>query len=83
MDGASVGNIFGHPVIANPYMDLAGTGNYPVYLAAWQRFVTIADAEEMSIQRLEQYAPGFVTLFAEKRTVSTIRDVFAGVRLYA
>jgi HK97 family phage major capsid protein len=80
-DGYSIGNIFGHPVIANPYMQTAASGNYPVYLAAWQRFVTIADNEEMSIQRLDQYAPGFVTLFCEKRTVSTIRDVFAGVRL--
>jgi len=82
-DGAFIGYIFGHPVMPNPYMDLAGTGNFPVYLAAWDQFVTIADHEEMSIQRLEQYAPGFVTLFAEKRTVSTIRNPFAGVRLYA
>jgi len=81
-DGYSVGNIFGHPVIPNPYMDIIGSGFYPVYLAAWQQFVTIADNEEMSIKRLEQYAPGFITLFAEKRTVSTIRNVFAGVRLY-
>lgn len=80
-DGYSIGNIFGHPVIPNPYMQVAGSGNYPVYLAAWQRFVTIADNEEMSIKRLDQYQPGFINLFCEKRTVSTIRDVFAGVRL--
>ena len=81
-DGGYIGYIFGHPVIPNPYMDLVGSGMYPIYLAAWDKFVTIADNEEMSIQRLEQYAPGFITLFAEKRTVSTIRDIFAGVRLY-
>ena len=80
-DGYSIGNIFGHPVIPNPYMNQLGSGGYPIYLAAWDRFVTIADNEEMSIKRLEQYAPGFVTLFCEKRVVSTIRDVYAGVRL--
>lgn len=80
-DGYSVGNIFGHPVCANPYMDEVGVGKYPVYLAAWDRFVTIADNEEMKIQRLEQTQAGFITIYAEKRVVSTIRDVFAGVRL--
>lgn len=80
-DGGAVVYIFGHRVIANPYMQVAGSGNYPVYLAEWERFVTIADNEEMKIQMLEQSAPGFVTFFAEKRVVSTIRDVFAGVRL--
>lgn len=80
-DGYSVGHIFGHPVIPNPYMDTVGAGNYPVYLAAWDRFVTIADNEEMKIQRLEQTQPGFITLFCEKRVCSTVRDVYAGVRL--
>ena len=80
-EGYAVGNIFGHPVIANPYMSEIGTGAYPIYLAAWDRFVTIADNELMSIKRLEQTQPGFITLFAEKRVVSTIRDVYAGVRL--
>jgi hypothetical protein len=42
--------------------------------------MTIADNEMMSIQRLEQYQPGFISLYAEKRVCSTIRDVFAGVR---
>jgi HK97 family phage major capsid protein len=80
-DGGAVLYIFGHPVIPNAYMDVTGAGKYPVYLAEWERFFTIADREEMSIQRLDQVAPGFVTFFAEKRVVSTIRDVFAGVRL--
>jgi hypothetical protein len=35
----------------------------------------------MVIKRYDQTAPGFITLFAEKRVVSSIRDVFAGVRL--
>ena len=81
-DGASVGNIFGHPVIPNPYMDEVGAGKFPIYLAAWDRFLTIADNEEIKFQRLEQTQPGFVNLYAEKRLCSTILDVFAGVRLY-
>lgn len=80
-DGGAVVYIFGHPVVPNPYMSLTGAGNYPVYLAEWDKFMTIADREEMSIQRFDQTAPGFITLFAEKRVCSTIRDVFAGVRL--
>ena len=80
--GSAVGNIFGHPVIANPYMDEIGSGKYPIYLAAWDRFLTIADNEEIKFQRLEQTQPGFVNLYAEKRLCSTILDVFAGVRLY-
>jgi HK97 family phage major capsid protein len=80
-DGFSIGHIFGHPVVANPYMDEIGSGKYPIYLAAWDRFVTIVDNEEMKITRLEQAQPGFITLFCEKRVCSTIRDVYAGVRL--
>ena len=81
MDGGAVTRIFGFPVIANPYMDVAGSGKHPVYLCAWDRFVTIADNELMNISVFEQTLPGFMTLFCEKRVVSTIRDVFAGVRL--
>lgn len=80
-DGGAVVYIFGHPVCPNPYMDVTGAGKYPVYLAEWDRFMTIADREEMSIQMLEQTQAGFITFFAEKRVCSTIRDVFAGVRL--
>lgn len=80
-DGGAVTNMFGFPVCVNPYMDQVGVGKYPIYLAAWNQFVSIADAEEMKIQRLEQTSPGFITLYAEKRVCSTIRDVFAGVRL--
>lgn len=81
-DGGAALYIFGHKVISNPYMQTAASGNYPVYLAEWERFVTIADREEMNIQRLDQTAPGFITMYCEKRVVSTVRDVFAGVRLY-
>lgn len=80
-DGGAVIYIFGHRVIPNPYMDVAGVGKYPVYLANWERFVTIADNDQMSIKRFDQTAPGFVYLYAEKRVCSTILDVFAGVRL--
>ena len=62
-------------------MQIAGSGNYPVYLAAWNQFVTIADNDLMTIKSFEQTNPGYQTLFCEKRVVSTIRDVFAGVRL--
>lgn len=75
-------NILGFPVIPNPYLDPTGTaGNFPVYLANWPQFLTIADVEEMSIQAMEETTPGFITLFAEKRMVSTVRNPFAGVRL--
>ena len=80
-DGGSVVYIFGHRVIPNPYMDVTGAGKYPVYLACWDCFYSIADREIMNVKRFDQTAPGFVYLFAEKRLCSTIRDVFAGVRL--
>ena len=80
-DGGAVLYIFGHRVIPNPYMDVAGEGKFPVYLAEWSRFFTIADNEMMSIKRFDQTQPGFIYLFAEKRVCSTVRDVFAGVRL--
>lgn len=78
-DGSAVGNLFGWPVIANPYL----SATFPIYLANWPRFLTIGDYAEMTMQMMEQTAPGFVTLFAEKRVVSTVRDPFAGVRASA
>lgn len=80
-DGGAVVNIFGYPVIPNPYMQVTGAGNFNVYFANWTQFVTIADVEEMTIQSFEQTAPGYVTLFAERRLASTVRNPFAGVRL--
>jgi HK97 family phage major capsid protein len=80
-DGGAVKNIFGFPVIPNPYMEVVGAGKFSIYLANWPRFVTIADVEEMTIQAMEETTPGFVTLYSEKRMVSTVRDPFAGIRL--
>jgi hypothetical protein len=70
------------PVYLNPYMEQIGAGKFPIYFAAWSQFVTIADNELMKIQMFEQTQAGYVTIFAEKRVCSTIRDVFAGVRAY-
>ena len=80
-EGGAVTYIFGFPVIPNPYMQTVGNGNFSVYLANWRNFVTIADVEEMNVQAFEQTTPGFITLYAEKRLVSTVRDPFAGIRL--
>ena len=80
-DGGAVAYVFGFPVIPNSNMQTVASGQFAVYLANWPRFVTIGDIEEMSIQAMEQTNPGFITLFAEKRLVSTVRDPFAGVRL--
>ena len=80
-DGTFLGSMFGIRVITNPFMDQIGSGKLPIYLAAWERFVTIADNETMKLQWMEQTKPGYLTLWAEKRVCSTIRDVFGGVRL--
>jgi HK97 family phage major capsid protein len=80
-DGGAVTHMFGFPVIPNSNMSLVGAGNFSIYLADWSRFVTIADVEEMNVQALEQTQAGFITLYAEKRLVSTVRDPFAGIRL--
>jgi HK97 family phage major capsid protein len=80
-DGGAVAYMFGFPVIPNPYLTTAGSASLSGVLACWEHFYTIADAEEMTIQRFDQTAPGFVTLYAEKRLASTIRDPFAGVFL--
>lgn len=78
-EGGAVGSIFGWPVIPNSYM----TDTFPIYLANWSRFLTIADIEEISVQMFEQTAPGYITMYAEKRVASTVRDPFAGVRASA
>ena len=74
--------LMGKPIRINPYMDGLAAGKFAIYFAAWEQFVTIADNETMNIQMFDQTQPGYVTLFAEKRVCSTIRDVFAGVRSY-
>jgi HK97 family phage major capsid protein len=79
--GGAVTHIFGFPVIPNPNMSVTGAGNFNIYLASWENFVTIADVEEMTVQAFEQTAPGFITMYAERRMASTVRNPFAGVRL--
>ena len=74
--------LMGKPVRINPYMDDLAAGKFAIYFAAWDQFVTIADNEVMNIQMFDQTQPGYITLFAEKRVCSTIRDVFAGVRCF-
>lgn len=74
--------LMGKPIRINPYMDELAAGKFAIYFAAWNQFVTIADHETMDIQMFDQTQPGYVTLFAEKRVCSTIRDVFTGVRCY-
>jgi len=78
-DGGALAYMFGFPVIPNSYL----SSSFPIYLANWPRFLTIADNEEMSIQLFEQTLPGFMTIYAEKRVVSTVRDPFAGSRMSA
>lgn len=78
-DGAAVGHVFGFPVIPNPYL----TSAFPAYLANWEQFLTIGDTETFNVQMFEQTKPGFVTLYAEKRVVSSVRNPFAGVRISA
>jgi HK97 family phage major capsid protein len=78
-DGAAVGRVFGFPVVPNPYL----SSDFPIYLANWPRFLTIADDEKMKIQMFDQTAPGFITIYAEKRVVSSVRDPFAGIRMSA
>lgn len=80
-DGGAGAFMFGFPVIPNPYLASPASGAISAVLANWDRFITIVDGEEMTIERLEQTQPGTVTLYAEKRMASTIRDPFAGVFL--
>ena len=80
-DGGAVAYVFGFPVIPNPYLQTPAAGSLSAVLANWDQFMTIADIEDMNVQAMEQTAPGFVTLYAEKRLVSTVRDPFAGVFL--
>jgi hypothetical protein len=78
-DGGAVTHIFGIPVIPNSYLAAPGAGGLMGVIADWDQFLTIADAEDMNIKMFEQTQPGTVTLYAEKRLVSTVRNPFAGV----
>ena len=81
VDGGQLVSMMGWNVIPNPYLASPAVGSISLVLADWSRFLTIVDVEEMTVQAMEQTAPGFITMFAEKRMVSTIRDPFAGVVL--
>ena len=76
-DGGSLAFLFGFPVVPNPYLDIAVA---PMYLANWPRFMTIGDFPSITLKRMDQTQPGFINLYGEKRVVSTVREVFAGVR---
>ena len=78
-DGAAVGRIFGFPVVPNSYLSTA----FPMYLACWSQFLTIGDTGTMTVQMFEQTQPGFMTIFCEKKVVSSVRDPFAGARMSA
>ena len=78
-DGGAVTHLFGIPVIPNSYLAAPAVNGLMGVLADWDEFLTIADAEEMNIKRFDQTQPGTVTLYAEKRLVSTVRNPFAGV----
>jgi HK97 family phage major capsid protein len=80
-DGGAAIYIFGIPVIPNAYLAAPAAGALMGVLANWDRFLTIADSEEMSIKMFDQTQPGTVTIYAEKRLASTVRDPFAGVYL--
>lgn len=80
-DGAAVGRMFGFPVIPNSYLAAPAIGSVSMILACWDSFLTIADAETITIKRFEQTQAGFVTLYAEQRMASSIRNPFAGVFL--
>ena len=49
-DGGVRAYMYGFPVIPNPYMDEVGSGKFPIYLAAWSQFLTIA-AVKLSASR--------------------------------
>ena len=78
-DGGALTHLFGIPVIPNPYLNSPAVNGLMGVLADWDEFLTIADAEEMTIKTYEQTQPGFLTLYAEKRLASTVRNPFAGV----
>ena len=82
-DGGAAVFLFGIPVIPNPYFQAPDTNALMGTLACWDQFMTIADNEEMTLKRYDQTQPGYVTLYAEKRVVSTVRNPFAGVFIYA
>lgn len=80
-DGGVLSYALGFPVIPNPHLDAWGVGGKSIYLANWPQFMVISDVEEITVQMMDQTAPGFTTLYAEKRVITTVRNPFAGVRV--
>ena len=78
-DGGAAVHIFGIPVIPNSYLSAPASGAIVGVLANWPQFYTIADAEQWNIKMFDQTAPGFITMYAEERLASTVRNPFAGV----
>jgi len=81
-DGGAAVHIFGIPVIPNPYLSAPASGALMGVLANWEQFYTIADAEEWTLKTFDQTQPGFLTLYAEERLASSIRNPYAGVFIY-
>ncbi len=56
-------------------------------IAAQQKYLQFMNElyaqKNFNRRMMEETAPGFVTMFCEKRLVSTVRDPFAGVRASA
>jgi len=84
-----IGQMLGFDVVMNKYLDTpsqttsgsAGTNSlYPMYFADWSRFHTIVDRLNMVLRRYDQTAPGYITMFGEKRLATSVRDPNAGVR---
>ena len=82
-DGAAIGYMFGFPVHANSYIDAPNVaGRYVLYLADWQRALTIHDhVESIKLVGYEQVQPGFIQIYGELRLASSVVDPFAIVRL--
>ena len=84
-----IGQMLGFDVVMNKYLDTpsqttsgaVGTNSlYPMYFADWGRFHTIIDRLNMVLRRYDQTAPGYITMFGEKRLATSVRDPNAGVR---
>ena len=82
-DGAAIGYMFGFPVHPNSYIDAPNVaGRYVLYLADWQRALTIYDhVESIKLVGYEQVQPGFIQIYGELRLSSSVVDPFAIVRL--
>ena len=79
-DAAAVGMMFGFPVIPNANLS-TGAGAFPLYLGNWKAAMEVVDVGQVEITAYEQSVPGSITLFAQKRVASSVKDPFALVRI--